>query len=99
MADYVNSLREGILEAYTGIVQGLKADGKSALLAPYIEGIFKFLHNISMDENRTDGVARGAIGLLGYFFGRWSASSTDLVCVSSIMCAPLVILPTRWDPK
>ena len=66
MVDYVNSLREGILEAYTGIVQGLKADGKSALLVPYLESVFKLLHAIAMDStNRTDAVTRGAIGLLG----------------------------------
>ena len=31
MVDYINELREGCLEAYTGIVQGLKGDDEKHL--------------------------------------------------------------------
>jgi len=33
MIDYVNVLREGIAEAYTGIVAGLRAGNRGELLA------------------------------------------------------------------
>ncbi len=66
MIDYVNVLREGILEAYTGIVQGFKADGKANLLFPYVESIFSLLHVISMDPERSETVVKSAVGLIGY---------------------------------
>lgn len=36
MVDYLNELREGCLEAYTGIVQGLKGDQENAYRWVYI---------------------------------------------------------------
>lgn len=65
MIDYVNQLREGILEAYTGIVQGLKADGHGGSVLPFAENIFGFLYLIYQDVERPEPVLRGAVGLLG----------------------------------
>ncbi|GAA5845418.1 hypothetical protein JCM11251_005067 [Rhodosporidiobolus azoricus] len=65
LVDYVNTLREGILEAYTGIVGGVKTGGKADLLLPYIGGIFSFLHLTLTDQDRTEAILRSAIGLLG----------------------------------
>lgn len=63
--DYINSLREGILEAYTGIVQGLKADNRSDLLMPYVQNMIGLLQLIWMDKERSDEVVKAAIGLIG----------------------------------
>ena len=65
LIEYVNCLREGILEAYTGIVQGLKDGGKAAALMPYTEAIFGFLEVLSQDETRDIEVLGKAVGLLG----------------------------------
>lgn len=65
MIDYVNLLREGILEAYTGIFQGFKADQQAALLLPHIENLMKFLQVIYADQEKSEAVCRGAVGLLG----------------------------------
>ncbi|KAI5475715.1 hypothetical protein MNV49_001008 [Pseudohyphozyma bogoriensis] len=65
LVDYINGLREGILEAYTGIVGGLKTGGKSDILLPYINSIFAFLHLTLTDQDRTEAILRSAIGLLG----------------------------------
>jgi len=65
LIDYVNTLREGILEAYTGITQGLKDGGKGQLLAPYAESIFGFLEMIQIDPNNDEAILKAAIGCLG----------------------------------
>mmetsp|Transcript_26976 Transcript_26976/g.41827 ORF Transcript_26976/g.41827 Transcript_26976/m.41827 type:complete len:863 (-) Transcript_26976:400-2988(-) len=65
LIEYVNVLREGILEAYTGIIQGLKDGNKVALLAPYAETIIGFLELLANDPNRDEDVLKAAIGCLG----------------------------------
>jgi len=65
LVDYVNTLREGILEAYTGVVGGLKTGGKADLLLPYIADVFTFLHLTLTDQDRSETILRSAIGLLG----------------------------------
>lgn len=65
MVDYLNQLREGILEAYTGILQGLREDKRGDLFLPYAEGVFLFLHAISTDAERDDAVLRTAVGVIG----------------------------------
>ena len=65
LIEYVNSLREGILEAYTGIVQGMKDGDKAAALMPYTEAIFVFLDNLSQDPTRDIEVLSKCCGLIG----------------------------------
>ncbi|KAM0747802.1 ARM repeat-containing protein [Meredithblackwellia eburnea MCA 4105] len=65
LVDYINGLREGILEAYVGVVGGLKTGGKAEILLPYINSIFTFLHLALTDQDRTESILRAAIGLLG----------------------------------
>lgn len=40
--DWVHLLRESVLEAYTGILSGLKDDGKQEALRPYVEWVISF---------------------------------------------------------
>jgi len=65
MIEYINTLREGILEAYTGIVQGLKDGGKVEIIIPYIEAIFGFIELLYNDLNKDNAVLSKAIGLTG----------------------------------
>jgi len=65
LIDYVNQLREGVLEAYTGIIQGLKDGNKVEIIAPYIVAIINFMEVCLVDENRDFQVLGKAAGLLG----------------------------------
>jgi len=65
MIDYVNQLREGILEAYTGIIQGLKDGGSVDSIASYILAIMQFLEVCDRPENQDHYVLGKAAGLIG----------------------------------
>jgi len=66
LVDFQNELREGIFEACTGIIQGLRSDGQADLFLPYVESVVKFITDVALrDTTRTDAVTRGAIGVLG----------------------------------
>lgn len=71
MVDYLNELREGCLEAYTGIIQGLKGDQENnvhpdvMLMQPRVPFILSFIDHIAMDEDHSDGVVANSAGLIG----------------------------------
>ncbi|KII83643.1 hypothetical protein PLICRDRAFT_180247 [Plicaturopsis crispa FD-325 SS-3] len=65
LVDYVSSLREGILEAYTGIVTGLKNTDKVGLLLPHVQSILELIQRCLADDERTDSIVKLSFGLLG----------------------------------
>jgi len=66
LVDYLNQLREGVFEAYTGIIQGLRSDNQADPgLLPFVQHIVGFVGFVQQDVNRSDAVTRGAIGVLG----------------------------------
>ncbi|KAE8355310.1 armadillo-type protein [Aspergillus coremiiformis] len=65
MLDYIVSLREGIMDAWGGIVLSYKGKPQVTQLQPYIESVFQLLHLISQDGNRSEGLMRASMGVLG----------------------------------
>lgn len=51
MLEYTNSLRNGILEAYSGIFQGFKGSSKTQLLMPYAPHVLQFLDSLYMEKD------------------------------------------------
>jgi importin subunit beta-1 len=65
LVDYVSQLREGILEAYTGVVTGLKNTEKVGLLLPYAQNILELIQRCLSDDERTEPLVKLAFGLIG----------------------------------
>ncbi|XP_042387112.1 importin subunit beta-1-like [Zingiber officinale] len=65
MLDYANQLRNGILEAYSGILQGFKNCPKAQLLVPYVPHILQFLDKLYNEKDMDDAVMKTAVGVLG----------------------------------
>eukprot|EP01112_Ceratiomyxa_fruticulosa_P013181 TRINITY_DN3691_c0_g1_i3.p1 TRINITY_DN3691_c0_g1~~TRINITY_DN3691_c0_g1_i3.p1 ORF type:complete len:854 (-),score=220.38 TRINITY_DN3691_c0_g1_i3:421-2982(-) len=65
MVDYLNELREGIFEAYTGILQGLRSDEKADQAFSYANHLVNFVAHVYADQSRTESLTRVALGVLG----------------------------------
>lgn len=64
--DYNTTLRQGILEAYAGIMHALPNDKMAQWLAPETPTLLEFIEYIYNDkENQDDGVTKAAVALLG----------------------------------
>lgn len=70
MVEYLNELRESVLEAYTGIIQGLKGADKIPnpdikMMEPHVNSIIQFVVNIAQDPEINDAIIAIMAGLIG----------------------------------
>jgi len=65
LIEYYNLLRESILEAYVGIVQGLRDGNLLHQFYQYVPSILQFLQELSNDPNLDDFVLGKSVGLIG----------------------------------
>lgn len=84
MIDYLNELRDGCLESYTGMVQGLKGDADApsadvALLQPHVQHMISFIEHIALDEDHSDSNISACCGLIGDLCTTFGASILPLV--------------------
>ncbi|XP_037297957.1 importin subunit beta-1 isoform X1 [Manduca sexta] len=79
MVEYLGELRESVLEAYTGIIQGLKGPDAQvrsdiSLVEPHVPAIVNFMIQVASEPERTDGhmsVIAGLMGDLATSFGNY----------------------------
>ncbi|KAF7550174.1 hypothetical protein G7Z17_g5901 [Cylindrodendrum hubeiense] len=65
MYDYVVSLREGIMDAWGGIIGAMKASQKTQALQQYVPAVFQLLGLIAADQNRSESLMRASMGVIG----------------------------------
>jgi len=66
MVYYNNELRNGIFEAYAGILQGFKSDPtKLAQVREHVPFVLDFIARVAADPNRDEAVTRSMVGVLG----------------------------------
>jgi importin subunit beta-1 len=70
MIDYMNDLRESVLESFTGIIQGLKGMNADphpdvALMQPHVPFIIKFIMTIALESGLSDNNIAISAGLIG----------------------------------
>ncbi|KAI0060137.1 karyopherin Kap95 [Artomyces pyxidatus] len=63
--DYIAQLREGILEAHTGIITGLKKTDKVNLLLPHAQAILDLVQQVLADDNSGEALDKLAYGVIG----------------------------------
>ncbi|XP_043642139.1 importin subunit beta [Drosophila teissieri] len=70
MNEYINELRESVLEAYTGIIQGLKGVDQTAHpdvmhMEPHLMHIISFIKRIAQEGDVSDSMLASAAGFIG----------------------------------
>ncbi|CAL8101311.1 unnamed protein product [Calicophoron daubneyi] len=89
MVEYLNSLRISCLEAYTGIIQGLKGDGPRSpaaleFVATHVQHILSFIEHIGVDSVTTEDLISASCGLIGDLVSAYRGSILSMVEVESI---------------
>ena len=114
MVDYIVSLREGIMDAWGGILLSYKGSAQSkpalpysrlyfandqtvTLIQPFVESIFQLLHIISQEGNRSEGLMRSAMGVIGFVYCPRLISTMGanfLTVISRMLSLMVSLLPT-----
>ncbi|KAF1811821.1 ARM repeat-containing protein [Eremomyces bilateralis CBS 781.70] len=63
--DYITSLREAVMDAWSGIIEAMKKSGKTPLLSAHIESIFGLIKSTWDEQLRGEGLMRSSMGVVG----------------------------------
>lgn len=78
LIEYINTLRTAILDAYTGIIQGLATANKQDTIFPHMTSIVDFIQRSAKDPSRSGEVLKTSVGLIGDLGQIYKAKSRPL---------------------
>uniref|UniRef100_A0A8D9ACX1 Importin subunit beta-1 n=1 Tax=Cacopsylla melanoneura TaxID=428564 RepID=A0A8D9ACX1_9HEMI len=92
MIEYLNELRDGVLEAYTGIVQGLRGDNPTpgspspdlALLEPHVPHIIELIKVVALDAQHSDPNLANCAGLVGDLMSAYEGKFYKIIDVEPV---------------
>jgi len=79
LIDYVQLLKVGILEAFTGICESLFDAGESDLIKNHSKPILNLIINIAEDKNNEDEINRLAVGLCGDLINLYDEDRSEIL--------------------
>jgi len=90
MLEYIIELRESCLDAYSGVLNGLKGGNDSVNnpdlvgILPHVAHIVNFIAIIQQDEDKSDALVNSAVGLVGDLCKSFGVQILHLVDVEAI---------------
>merc|ERR1712176_46147 len=97
--DYINSLREGVLEGYSSIVHGLKDAGKLYLFKQSVNGALDFVQCITQDNAANETVLKATVNFVGDLVLAFQAELTAHVGGAPFLNMLIQAARRSSDPK
>jgi importin subunit beta-1 len=101
-AEYISELQESVLEAYTGIVHGLKAENKLDSFKVHVNAVLDFVQRIVVAqgmEKPTQGVVKSSVCLMGDLVIAFKAELATFLANAPFMLQLVEHAKTCEDPK
>jgi len=97
--EYLNNLREGALEAYTGIIHGLRDANKLHLLREHVNAVLFFINDISEDPKVVEAVLKAAVGVVGDLILGFKQELTVHLATTSLLVKLVDAASRSTDPS
>jgi len=82
--EFMNQLRESLLETYTSIFAGLSDENAQNLFRPYVDSVWQLICVVGKDEDTEDSVLISAVSLVGDIAKGFGSQATGLVSQTAI---------------